>query len=71
MGPETLADDGRSIQSLKVSLEIIANLIYLSRRAETHSALQRDYLDRAAQVIAEMAHHPQLCDDLVRRAPSK
>jgi hypothetical protein len=27
-----------------------------------HSALQHDYLDRAATVIAEMAHHPKLRD---------
>jgi hypothetical protein len=53
--PDASADD-----SLKVGLEIVANLIYLSRRTETHSALQHDYLDRAATVIAEMAHHLKL-----------
>jgi hypothetical protein len=52
----TLAND-RSLQGLKVSLEVVSNLIYLSRRTETHCAQQNDYLDRAAKVIAEIAHH--------------
>jgi hypothetical protein len=41
-------------------MEALANLIYLARYAETHSAQQHDYLDRAAKVISEMAHHPLL-----------
>jgi hypothetical protein len=57
---ETLAHDGRSFQALKVSLEMIANLIYLSRRIETHCAQQHDYLDRAAKIMAEIARHPRL-----------
>jgi hypothetical protein len=55
---EALACDDRSIQQLKVSLETIASLIYLSRHTETHCAQQHDYLDRAAKVLAEIAHHP-------------
>jgi hypothetical protein len=58
---ETLVRDDRSIQALKVSLERIANLIYLSRHSETHCAQQHDYLDRAAKVLAEIAHHPIVC----------
>jgi hypothetical protein len=50
----------RSVESLKVSLEMIANLIYLSRRTETHCAEQHDYLDRAAKVIADLRHHATL-----------
>jgi hypothetical protein len=57
---ETLAPDGRSVQALKISLEMISNLIYLSRRTETHCAQQNDYLDRAAKVVAGIAHHPRL-----------
>jgi hypothetical protein len=57
---ETLAHEGRSIQELKVSLEMIANLIYLSRHNETHCAQQHAYLDRAAKVMAEIAHHQTL-----------
>ena len=52
----------KDVLSLKVSLEVIANLIYLSRRTETHSAQQHDYLDRAAKVIADLRHHPIVAD---------
>jgi hypothetical protein len=48
------------IQPLQVSIETIANLIYLARRAETHSAQQHRYLDWAADVIKELKYHPQL-----------
>jgi hypothetical protein len=61
---ETLALDGRSVEALKVSLEMIANLIYLSRRTETHCAQQHDYLDRAAKIMAEIARHPRLVGPL-------
>lgn len=42
---------------LEVCIEVLANLIYLARRSEMHSAEQHAYLDRAAAVIEEMAHH--------------
>ena len=35
------------------------NLIYLSRRAETHSSQQHQYLDCVAEVAAEIARHPR------------
>jgi hypothetical protein len=53
---ETPAEE---IQSLQVSIETIANLIYLARRAETHSAQQHRYLDWAADVIKELKYHPE------------
>jgi hypothetical protein len=37
------------IQPLPVSLELLANLICLSRKSETHSAQQHRYLDWASQ----------------------
>jgi|ERR1700722_17817104 hypothetical protein len=43
--PETPAD---AFPPLQVSLELLANLIYLARRTETHSAKQHRYLDWAA-----------------------
>jgi hypothetical protein len=52
--PETHAP----IRPLQVSLEIISNLIYLARHAGTNSDQQHQYLDRAAEVLAEIAHHP-------------
>lgn len=51
-----------SVQPLWVSLEVLANLIYLSRRNETHSDQQHSYLDRAATVLEELRHHPKLHD---------
>jgi hypothetical protein len=49
-----------SVQPLEVSVELLANLIYLARRTETHSAQQHRYLDWAAKVIEELQHHPKL-----------
>jgi hypothetical protein len=53
---ETEAD----VQPLRVSIETIANLIYMARREETHSAQQHRYLDWAADVIKELMFHPKL-----------
>jgi hypothetical protein len=50
----------RPIPPLVVSIELLANLIYLSRRTETHSAQQHYYLDWATSVIEELSHHPNL-----------
>jgi hypothetical protein len=49
-----------TVQPLRVSVELLANLIYLAGRTETHSAQQRRYLDWAATVIEELQHHPKL-----------
>jgi hypothetical protein len=49
-----------TVQPLRVSVELLANLIYLAGRNETHSAQQRRYLDWAATVIEELQHHPKL-----------
>jgi hypothetical protein len=62
-------EDDRSVQSLKVSLEIIANLIYLSRRTETHCAQQHVYLDRATKVMTEIANRPRLIGKIIEVVP--
>jgi hypothetical protein len=49
----------RSMQALKLRLETISNLIYLSRHTETR-AQRHAFLDQAANIMAEIAHHPQL-----------
>jgi len=54
-----VADAG---QLLQASLEILANLIYLARHTETHSTKQHQYLDLAAQLIEQLAGHPQLSE---------
>jgi hypothetical protein len=56
------ANGARPIQPLQVSVELLANLIYLARCTETHSAQQHRYLDWAAKVIEELQHHPKLHD---------
>jgi hypothetical protein len=57
---ENLADVNGSIQPVQNSIEAIANLIYLARHAETHSAQQHRYIDSAARIIEELQHHPKL-----------
>jgi hypothetical protein len=50
------------VQPLQQSVELLANLIYLAKRTETHSAKQNSYLDWAATVIEDLSHHPKLHD---------
>jgi hypothetical protein len=49
------------VQPLRVSVEVLSNLIYPARRTETHSEGDQ-YLDWAARVIEELQHHPKLRD---------
>jgi hypothetical protein len=51
-----------TVQSLEVSLELLANLIYLVSRTETHSNQQHRYLDWPAKVLEEPQHHPKVRD---------
>lgn len=53
-------DTADAVQPLQVSVELLANLIYLARCTETHSAQQHRYLDWAAKVIEDLQHHPKL-----------
>jgi hypothetical protein len=45
---------------LYVSIEIVANLVYLAKESEGNPEQQRNYLDRAAGVLFELREHPQL-----------
>jgi len=45
---------------LYVSIEIVANLVYLARNSEEASDQRRLYLERAADILREMRHHPDL-----------
>ncbi len=45
---------------LYVSVEMVANLVYLARHSEEGLEQQRMYLDRAADLLFEMRHHPDL-----------
>jgi hypothetical protein len=52
------ADCGGPIQPLQYNLALLANLIYLARRAKEKQ--QQRYLDWAANVVEEMQHHPKV-----------
>lgn len=60
MAPEHNSETEGTTYPLPHSVEMISNLIYLARQADTHSEQQHRYLDRAARVIEEMRHHPKL-----------
>ena len=49
------------LRELKVSIETVANLIYLARHIEDRSK-RNDYLDQAGKVMEELACHPMLCE---------
>jgi hypothetical protein len=45
---------------LYVCIEIAANLVYLAKSSEGNAELQKQYLDRVAEILFEIRHHPQL-----------
>jgi len=51
-----------TIQSLHASMELLSNLIYLARHAETDCEERHRYLNHAGKIIEELAHHPMLRD---------
>jgi hypothetical protein len=56
---QSSGDANGSVQRLAVTVEILANLVYLFRQTDTHSEKQRCYLDWAAKVM-RVEHHPKL-----------
>lgn len=57
---ENLPDHNIPAQPLQHTVELLSNLIYLSRCTDTHSNQQHRYLDWAAGVLEELRHHPIL-----------
>jgi hypothetical protein len=53
-------DGNNQDRPLYVSIEMAANLVYLATQNSQRPEEQRKYLDRAAQVLFEMRHHPDL-----------
>jgi hypothetical protein len=47
---------------LYCSVEMACNLVYLARHAEANLAQQRQYLDRALEVLFDMRHNPKIYD---------
>jgi hypothetical protein len=63
---QTSADASGPVRPLQVSVEILANLIYLARRTETHS--ERDqYLDWAAKLLRSCSSIRSFAIELRRR----
>jgi hypothetical protein len=60
--PEISAAFIGPVEPLQLSIELLANLIYLARRTEIHSAKQNGYLDWASDLIEGLQHHPKLHD---------
>jgi hypothetical protein len=57
---DTSANEDGSARPLYVSIEMVANLVYLARHSEEGLDQQRLYLDRASSVLLAMRHHPDL-----------
>jgi hypothetical protein len=55
--PESGAADRRP---LYVSLEMVANLVYLARHSQHVLDQQQVYLDRASNLLVEIRNHPDL-----------
>ena len=54
------AKEAAHYRPLYVSIEMAANLVYLERQSRVDSEEQRDYLQRASDVLFEMRNHPDL-----------
>jgi hypothetical protein len=55
--PESGTADRRP---LYVSIEMVANLVYLARHSQDASDQQQLYLDRASNLLVEIRNHPDL-----------
>jgi hypothetical protein len=55
--PENEAADRRP---LYVSIEMVANLVYLARHSQDVLDQQQLYLDRASNLLVEIRNHPDL-----------
>jgi hypothetical protein len=53
----TRDDHGRP---LYVSIEMVANLVYLASHSEKSPDQQQQYLQRASDILFDMRHHPDL-----------
>jgi hypothetical protein len=55
--PENGADQSRP---LYVSIEMVANLVYLAKHSQDVLDQQQVYLDRASNLLVEIRNHPDL-----------
>jgi len=45
---------------LYVCIEMAANLVYLAKHSGGNPEQQQQYLDRAAEILLQIRHHPEL-----------
>ena len=60
MSADSLLSGDLAGRPLYVCIEIAANLVYLAKNSGGNPELQQQYLDRAAEILFEIRHHPQL-----------
>jgi hypothetical protein len=60
MSADALSSGDVEGRPLYVCIEIAANLVYLAKNSEGNPELQKQYLDRVAEILFEIRHHPQL-----------
>ena len=56
---EDLAKDGHG-RPLYVSIEMVANLVYLASNSGKSPDQLQQYLQRASDILFEMRHHPDI-----------
>ena len=56
---EDLAGDDHG-RPLYVSIEMVANLVYLASQSEKSPDQLQQYLQRASDILFDMRHHPDL-----------
>ncbi len=57
---EDLAKGDDRGRPLYVSIEMVANLVYLASHSEESPDQLQQYLHRASDILFEMRHHPDL-----------
>jgi hypothetical protein len=57
---DTPVSGDEASRPLYVSIEMVANLLYLARHSEEGLDQQKLYLDRASSVLLAMRNHPDL-----------
>ena len=50
----------RAVPPMYVSVELLANLLYLAGRSDTRRNQQRRYVDWAVDIVDELQHHPEV-----------
>jgi hypothetical protein len=60
MSADAGSSEGVGGRPLYVCVEMAANLVYLAKHCVGDPEQQQQYLERAAEVLLELRHHPEL-----------